>query len=350
MRGRDENTGQRIAGKYELVERAGEGGMAVVWRAVMHGAAGFSRPVALKQMKPEFRDQERQVAMFVEEARLGSCLLHPNIAQVLDFVEDEQGSYWLVTEWVEGLDMGSLLRYYHARHERMPWPLATVIGIGALRGLAAAHERHAADGSLVPVVHRDVSPQNILVGVGGAVKLSDFGLARARDRTAVLTTPGFIKGKLGYLAPELVGGAQASPQSDLFSMGSVLWESLTGHPLFTGKNDREVLRSIHRGQVPPVSAERPGLPTMLVYAASRALSRLPTERYLTASAMAQDLESALAGAVTSALDIQLSLGHAVTDARRHHGRKGKRQESRPTLRTQANRSRIEMPRPRGKQV
>ena len=344
MKGRENPGAQLIAGKYELLERAGEGGMAVVWRAVMHGAAGFSRPVALKQMKPELRNQDRQVAMFVEEARLGSCLLHPNIIQVLDFVDDDQGSYWLVTEWVEGLDLGSLLRYYRFRHERIQWPLAVLVGIGALRGLAAAHERHAADGTPVPVVHRDVSPQNLLLGVGGAVKLSDFGLARARDRTSVLTTPGFIKGKLGYLAPELVGGAQASSQSDLFSLGSVLWESLAGHPLFTGKNDRDVLRAIHRGQVPPVSNERPGLPKLLVYAIGRSLARMPAERHPSAAAMAQDLEAALAGALTSMLETQVRLGRAVADARRHLVRKAKRPESRSTLRMPVRKSRIDLTR------
>jgi len=348
MKGRDSSGVPLIAGKYELLDRAGEGGMAVVWRGTMHGAAGFSRPVALKQMKPELREQERQVAMFVEEARLGSCLLHPNIVQVLDFVDDNEGSYWLVTEWIEGLDMGSLLRYYRARQERIPWPLATLIGIGALRGLAAAHERHAADGTPVPIVHRDVSPQNLLLGVGGAVKLSDFGLARARDRTSVLTTPGFIKGKLGYLAPELVGGAQASPHSDLFSLGSVLWEALAGHPLFTGKNDREVMRAIHRGQVPPVSTERPGLPKLLVLAISRALARTPAERHPTATAMAQDLEAAMAGALTSVLETQMRLGRAVADARRHLGRKTKRPESRSTLRLNVRRSSIDLTRrPKG---
>lgn len=344
MKGRETQGAKLIAGKYELLDRAGEGGMAVVWRGVMHGAAGFSRPVALKQMKPELREQDRQVAMFVEEARLGSCLLHPNIVQVLDFVDDNEGSYWLVTEWIEGLDLGSLLRYYRSRHERIPWPLATLVGIGALRGLAAAHERHAADGTPVPIIHRDVSPQNLLLGIGGAVKLSDFGLARARDRTGVLTTPGFIKGKLGYLAPELVGGAQASPQSDLFSLGSVLWEALAGHPLFTGKNDREVLRAIHRGQVPPVSSERPGLSKLLVHAISRALARTPAERHPTATAMAQDLEAALAGALTSALETQVRLGRAVADARRQLGRKVKRPESRSTLRVAVRRSSIDLTR------
>lgn len=337
---------QMVAGKYELLERAGEGGMAVVWKATMHGAAGFSRPVALKRIKPELQHDERQVAMFVEEARLGSCLLHPNIAQVLDFISDDDGAYWLVTEWVEGLDFGSLLRYYRNRDERIPWPLATLIGIGGLRGLAAAHERHAADGTPVPIVHRDVSPQNLLLGIGGAVKLSDFGLARARDRTSVLTMPGFIKGKLGYLAPELVGGAQASPQSDLFSMGSVLWEALVGHPLFTGKNDREVLKAIYRGQVPPVSGERPGLPKLLVLAISRALSRQPAERHPSATAMAQDLETALAGALASPLDVQVRLGRAVADARKQLFRKAKRPESRSTVRMQVPRSSIDLTRRR----
>jgi serine/threonine-protein kinase len=344
MKGRDKPTAQRIASKYELLERAGEGGMAVVWKGLMHGAAGFTRPVAMKQIKPELRHDDRQVAMFVEEARLGSCLLHPNIAQVLDFVDDEQGAYWLVTEWVEGLDLGSLLRYYRSRQERIPWPLAAQVGVGALRGLTAAHDRHTADGTPVPIVHRDVSPQNLLLGIGGAVKLSDFGLARARDRTHVLTIPGFIKGKLGYLAPELVGGLQASPQSDIFALGSVLWEALAGHPLFTGKNDREVLRAIHRGQVAPVSEERPGLPKLLVFALGRALGRTPAERYPTAAAMAQDLEGALAGALMSTLEIQLRLGRAVGEARRYLARRPQRPESRSTLRMQVRKSRLDLTR------
>jgi serine/threonine protein kinase len=344
MKPRERPKQNLIAGKYELLERAGEGGMAVVWKGLMHGAAGFTRPVAMKQIKPELRHDDRQVAMFVEEARLGSCLLHPNIAQVLDFVDDEHGAFWLVTEWVEGLDLGSLLRFYRSRQERIAWPLAALVGVGGLRGLAAAHERHTADGTPVPIVHRDVSPQNLLLGIGGAVKLSDFGLARARDRTRVLTIPGFIKGKLGYLAPELVGGQAASPQSDVFAMGSVLWEALVGHPLFTGKNDREVLRAIHRGQVSPVNEERPGLPKLLVFAIGRALGRTPAERYPTAAAMAQDLEGALAGALMSTLEIQLRLGRAVTEARRYLTRRPRHPDTRSTLRMQVRKSRLDLTR------
>jgi len=334
-----------VGGRYELVERAGEGGMAVVWRAIMHGAAGFSRPVALKEMKPGLRDDARQVAMFVEEARLGSCLLHPNIAQVLDFTEDDAGTYWLVTEWVEGMDFGSLLHAYRVRHERLPWSLVALIAAGALRGLAAAHERHSPDGTPIPIIHRDVSPQNILLGTGGAVKLTDFGLARARDRTSVLTTPGFIKGKLAYLAPELVGGAAASPQSDIFAMGGVLWEALVGRPLFTGDNDRDILRKIHRGEVPPVSELRPGLPKLLDYAVGRALGRTPGERYATATLMAMDVETAMAGALAAPLELQVRLGQTVSESRKTTSpRRSKRRESRSTLRMPAIKDQIDLTR------
>jgi serine/threonine-protein kinase len=338
------STSGLVAGRYELLERAGEGGMAVVWHGIMHGAAGFSRPVALKEMKPEFRGEPRQVAMFVEEARLGSCLHHPNIAQVLDFTEDDSGVYWLVTEWVEGLDFGTLLHAHRARRERIPWTLITLIGVSALRGLAAAHDRHAADGTPVPIIHRDVSPQNILLSTGGTIKLTDFGLARARDRTSVLTTPGFIKGKLGYLAPELVGGTQASPQSDLFAMGSILWEALTGRPLFTGENDRDVLRKIHRGEIPAVGELRPGLPKLLAYAVGRALSRLPSERYPSASSMAQDLETALAGAIASSLELQLRLGRMVSETKRTALHRPRRHDSRSTLRMPAQKESIDQTR------
>ena len=160
----------------------------------------------------------------------------------------------------------------------------------------------------------------------------------------MLTTPGFIKGKLAYLAPELVGGSPASPQSDLFSMGSVLWEMLAGHPLFTGKNDRDVLRAIHRGQVPLVSSERPGLPKLLVSTVSRALARLPGERYPSATAMAQELDLASAGAVASSLETQLRLAKVVAQARGQLDRRSRRPDSRSTLRIQAHRSRINLTR------
>jgi serine/threonine-protein kinase len=304
-----------VAGKYELLHVAGEGGMATVWRAQMHGAAGFTRPVALKKMKAALRKEENHVAMFVEEARVGSELIHPNIAQVLDFVEDADGMFCLVTEWVEGMDLSAFLHSLRKRSERMSWAMAAAVGVGALRGLAAAHERTASDGTVAPVIHRDISPHNILLGVNGIVKLSDFGMARARDRVKSLTAPGIVKGKLSYLAPEITHGAGASPSSDLFSMGSVLWEVLAGRALFDAKADLEVFRKINRGEIQRLEEVRPGLPERLVTAIHRSLSVMPEERFASAREMAQELAAILAGALSSGRDAHIQLGRAIVQAR-----------------------------------
>ncbi len=290
--------------------------MAVVWRARMHGAAGFSRPVAVKKMKPSLTHQRNHVAMFVEEARVGSELTHPNIVQVVDFVEDVDGTYCLVTEWVEGIDLARFLRAYRARSERMSWAMATAIGVGALRGLAAAHERCTDLGEPAPVIHRDVSPQNILLGANGVVKLTDFGLARARDRLHSLTGPGIVKGKISYLAPEVARGQSASPMSDLFAMGSVLWETLAGRALFDGTADREVFRKIHEGEIQPLGSERTGLPERLLRVIHRALAVDPHGRFVSARAMAHELASVLAGTLGDGRDAQSLLGRAVVEARK----------------------------------
>jgi eukaryotic-like serine/threonine-protein kinase len=308
------DAGRRVCDKYELIEIAGEGGMAVVWRARMHGAAGFSRPVAVKKMKHALTHQRNHVAMFVEEARVGAELTHPNVVQVVDFVEDIDGTFCLVTEWVEGIDLSRFLRAYRARGERMSWAMAAAMGVGALRGLAAAHERSTTGGELSPVIHRDVSPQNILLGANGVVKLSDFGLARARDRMQSLTGPGIVKGKISYLAPEVARGKPATPLSDLFAMGSVLWEALAGRPLFDGVADREVFRKIHQGDVQPLGTERTGLPERLVRVIHRALAVEPHDRFVSARAMAQELASVLAGTLGDGRDAQSLLGRAVLEA------------------------------------
>src|SRR5215470_10649707 len=203
--------------------------MASVYKAVVRGAAGFQRTVAVKHIKPEYRAIKNYIDMFIEEARVGSELAHPNIVQVHDFVV-ENGSYYLVMEWVDGI---------------------VIAAVGTLRGLGAAHDRRAPDGTPSPVIHRDVSPANILLGVNGVVKLSDFGLARARDRVASLTAPGTVKGKLSYLAPEVTFGKSNTSQSDLFGVGSILWETLAGERLFDGKNDIEIFKKIRACQIPP---------------------------------------------------------------------------------------------------
>jgi serine/threonine-protein kinase len=165
------------------------------------------------------------------------------------------------------------------------------------------------------VVHRDVSPQNILLGANGIVKLSDFGMARARDRVRSLTAPGIVKGKLSYLAPEIARGEGATTSSDLFAMGSVLWEVLAGRALFDAKEDLEVFRKIHRGEVERLDAARSGLPDRLVAAIHRSLSVMPEERFASARDMAQELAGILAGALNTGRDAHILLGRAIVQAR-----------------------------------
>jgi serine/threonine protein kinase len=306
-------SGHIIDGKYQLVAIAGEGGMATVYKAVVRGAAGFQRTVAVKHIKPEYRALKNYIDMFIEEARVGSELAHPNIVQVHDFCS-EAGSYYLVMEWVEGIDLGALIKAYRQASQHVPWQLAAAIGIGTLRGLGAAHDRIAPDGTPAPVIHRDVSPHNVLLGVNGVVKLSDFGLARARDRAASLTAPGTVKGKLSYLAPEVTFGKPNSVQSDLFGVGSVLWETLAGERLFDGKTDIEIFKKIRACQVPPIADRRSDVPAAMLAVLDTALSADPNNRFGTADEFAQALGQVMKQAV--GINAASALGAAVAEARR----------------------------------
>lgn len=306
-------SGQTIEGKYQLVKIAGEGGMATVYKAVVRGAAGFQRAVAVKHIRPEFRALKNYIDMFVEEARVGSELAHPNIVQVHDFVS-EGGSYYLIMEWVEGIDLGAFIQAYRERGMLVPWPLVAGIGIGTLRGLGAAHERVGPDGQPAPVIHRDVSPHNVMVGVNGVVKLSDFGLARARDRIASLTAPGTVKGKLSYLAPEVAFGKPNTVQSDLFGVGNLLWESLTGERLFDGKTDVEIFKKIRNCVVPPITDRRSDVPAALLAVIDTALAADPANRYATADEFAHALGQVMKQAV--GMNPATALGGAVVEARK----------------------------------
>jgi serine/threonine protein kinase len=306
--------GDKIADRYELQAMAGEGGMATVWRAVVRGAANFCRVVAIKEIKPEFGSLQSYVDMFVEEARVGSDLAHPNIVQVYDFLQ-WQDTYFLVMEWVEGVDLADFVGAYRRRAEPVPWHLVAAIGIHALRGLGAAHTRRRPDGVEAPVIHRDVSPNNVLLSTGGQVKITDFGLARARDRVYSLTAPGTVKGKLSYLAPEVTYGKPATPQSDQFSIGGVLWEALTGRRLFSGPSDIDIFRQIRKCDVPPLSEARPDVPAPLAKVIQRALALDPGARFETAAHMAMDLSASLQGDGLSPWDLEDALSREVTRMR-----------------------------------
>ncbi len=306
-------SGQLIDGKYQLVSIAGEGGMATVYKAVVRGAAGFQRTVAVKHIRPEYRALKNYIDMFIEEARVGSELAHPNIVQVHDFCS-ESGSYYLVMEWVEGIDLGGLIKAARELGRPVPWPLAVAVGIGTLRGLGAAHDRIAPDGTPAPVIHRDVSPHNVLLGVNGTVKLSDFGLARARDRAASLTAPGTVKGKLSYLAPEVTFGKPNSVQSDLFGLANIVWEALSGERLFDGRTDIEIFKKIRACVVPPILERRPDVPQALASVLDVALSPDPNNRYGSAEEFAHALGQVMKHVV--GVNPTVALGAAVVEARR----------------------------------
>lgn len=283
--------GAIIADKYELVDVAGSGGMATVWRALQRGAANFERTVALKRVKPEFERDESFVAMFVEEARVGANLAHPNIVQIHDFGVDS-GLYYLVMEWVEGVSLSRFLQALREQRILPAWQVIAAIGIEACRALGAAHGRTDQTGRPAPVYHRDVTPQNILLGTNGIVKLTDFGLARAADR-ARMTAPDVIKGKVGYLAPELTRAKQPTIQSDMYALGVVLWQALAGRKLFAGDNDIDIFVAACRGEIPPLVDIRPDVPAHFVSIVERALARDPDDRFRTAEQMGRIIANLL---------------------------------------------------------
>jgi serine/threonine protein kinase len=305
--------GTLIAGRYELLEVAGRGGMATVWRAALRGAASFETTVAVKRMLPALAEDPHLVTMFVEEAKIAAGLTHPNVTRVYDLGVDADGFY-LVMEWVDGIDLSRFVRSYREHNELPPWSLVVQVVIDALRGLESAHARRGADGALAPVFHRDVDPYNVLIGTNGIAKLTDFGLAFAVDR-ARLTQPGMLKGKLGYVAPELLeGGAEPSSSSDLYGMGIVLWESLAGKRLFLGETDLDTLARVQRAEVPSLRVFRNDLPDALVQLVAHALERQVAYRLSSAEEMFESLEDLLLDeGIRTSTGV---LGRAVVQARK----------------------------------
>jgi eukaryotic-like serine/threonine-protein kinase len=281
-----------VAKKYELIEPVGEGGMASVWRGLTHGAAGFTRKVAIKRVLPQLAADTKFAALFVEEARVVSDLQHPNIVQIHDFDCDDAGNYFIVMEWVEGIDLERYVRSFNRVGDLAPWPFLAAIAIEVLRALAHAHERKGPDGLPAPVIHRDVTPTNIMLGLNGVVKLTDFGLARAMDRIS-MTKPGTVKGKLAYMAPEVMRGAKVEPRTDIYCLGIVLWECITGRRLYLANTDLEIVMKVREGKVPPLQDFRKDIPNTFAEVVHAALAREPDERFQTAREMMRALASIL---------------------------------------------------------
>lgn len=301
-----------VAGRYELLEVIGKGGMAVVWRAV-DSQDPHKRVVAVKRVLDELSADPGIRALFLEEARVGQTLHHPNIVEVYDFGKDEKRAYFLVLEWVDGLDLYEYMRGFHRAQVHVSWQVATLIAHQALQGLVAAHERCDASGRAQPVIHRDLTPSNVLIGVDGVVKLADFGLARAMDR-ATMTLPHMIKGKLSYTAPEMLRGQKANVRTDIYCLGLTLWECLAGKKLFVGANQIKVLESVEQARVPRLEQFRPDVPRPLVAVVMKAVSRDPKDRYASAREMDASIWDLLQS-VPEPLDAE-RLGRSVKNVRR----------------------------------
>jgi serine/threonine protein kinase len=275
-------------GKYQLLRRVATGGMAEIYVARADGLAGFEKLVVLKRILPQHAESEEFIRMFLTEARLAATLHHPNIVQVYDIGEDA-GTYFFTMEWVQGQDLRKLVRA--ARKAERPLPLEHIVHIvaGVAAGLEHAHARTDADGRPLGIVHRDVSPSNVIVTYDGAVKLVDFGIAKAASAQAA-TVAGTLKGKIPYMSPEQCRGEGVDNRSDVFSIGTLIWELTTGLRLFSGDNEIAVLNRVARGDVPPPSTVRPDYPPGLEEVVMRALQSDPRARYQTAMDLQIDLE------------------------------------------------------------
>ncbi len=277
--------------RYELLCPIASGGMATVWLARLRGKRGFEKLVAIKTIKTELIKDPTYHEMFLDEARIASGIQHPNVAQILDLGEQDENLY-LVMEWVDGDSLAKVARMAAKKSRPVPVDLALRIMADACAGLHAAHELRGEGGKLLGVVHRDVSPQNILVTNAGAAKVIDFGLAKADHRDAPDTQAGVVKGKIRYLSPEYVNGKGADRRADVWAAGICLWEIVTGETPYDDLGDIDVVRHLMKPDpAPPVEDERIPAPVRPVLA--RALARDPADRFPTASAMRRAIEQAL---------------------------------------------------------
>jgi eukaryotic-like serine/threonine-protein kinase len=271
--------------------------MAEILLARIVGPSGFQRPVVIKRILPHLARQKDFVDMFLDEARIVSGIRHPNVVQVTE-LGHENDELFLVMEYLEGESTAGLMRRLSSRHEKLEPALAAYIVAEACAGAHAAHEQTDADGKNLEIVHRDLSPHNVFVTYGGAIKVLDFGIATAADKIAK-TEAGQFKGKLEYASPEQCRGAVLDRRSDIFSLGTMLWELTTGFRLFKRPGAMEMLRAICEEPVPHPDTIDPEYPPELAAITMRALARKRRERYQTAAELRQDLLHAMRKLSTS---------------------------------------------------
>ena len=274
--------------RYTVLERLGGGGQAEVFRGVSESLQGFKKPVAIKRVLPHLTNNPQFVAMFLDEARLSLFLQHANIVQVFDISKAEDGTYFLVMEFVDGCDLKALINHQQATRT-IDVALILHIMIEAAKGLHYAHTLdHPQTGQPLGIVHRDVSPPNIMLSKNGEVKVVDFGLAKAESQVEI-TEKGMVKGKFAYLSPEAAFGKEIDARTDVFALGIITWEMLTGRRLFYADDPHQTIELVRAARVPSLPALNPKVDAELDAVVRRALARDPAQRTPSAADFADDL-------------------------------------------------------------
>jgi TonB family protein len=278
-------------GKYKLIEKIAVGGMAEMWKAKQIGPEGFEKVVALKRILPSLSENEDFITMFIDEGKVAAQLTHPNIAQIYELGETD-GSYYLAMEYIAGKDLRSIMRLARKENKHLAIPQAALIACKLLSGLNYAHRKKGFNNENLNIVHRDVSPQNVLISYEGEVKLVDFGIAKAAAKNSITLT-GALKGKILYMSPEQAWGQTVDKRSDVFSLGTLLYEMLTGKRVFIADNEMAILQKVREWNPPPPSAVNARISSRLDSVILKAMEKDPDKRYQTAEEMREDLEAFL---------------------------------------------------------
>jgi serine/threonine-protein kinase len=275
--------------RYTITERLDQGGMAEVFRGVAESMEGFKKNVAIKRILPSLTKNQKFVSMFLDEARLSLFLQHANIVQVFDISKTPDNAYFLVMEYVDGCNLKSLIERQKQKGKRIEIAHAIYMMMESCKALSYAHGvEHPETNEPLGIVHRDISPPNILLSKQGEVKLVDFGLAKANSQIET-TDPGVVKGKFSYLSPEAASGIDVDHRADVFAVGIILWELFTGRRLFYGDTDYQTVELVRQARVPSIAALNPEIEPELEAVVRKALSRDPNDRYQNAADLADAL-------------------------------------------------------------
>ena len=303
--------------RYRVVEKLESGGMAEVFRAESEGLQGFRKQVAIKRVLPHLSSKKKFISMFLDEARLSAQLSHSNCVQVFDIGVGDN-AFFIVMEFVDGANLKSIIEHIKKTGHDFPVEHAVYLSLELCKGLSYAHELTDNSGVPLHIVHRDMSPPNVLITKNGEVKIVDFGLAKANSQLEK-SEPGIIKGKFSYLSPEAAMGQEVDLRTDIFAVGIILWELLSGQRLFLGDTDFQTVKRVQAAQVPSISQINRKVPLELEKIMARALARDPAARYGTARELGLDLSKFLFkfGVPVSTFDVSSLVQGAMKERQRH---------------------------------